>query len=78
MTRVILSIRGLHSNESAWHVERSLRATQGVRGVEADVLARCACVEHDETTCSLKDLIAAVMAVGFQVDGYEAAEIYNN
>ena len=75
MSRVILNIRGMHSNESAWHIERSLRSTDGVNGVEADVLARSACVEHDEGTCSLKDLIAAVLQVGFQVDGYETAEI---
>lgn len=69
MTRLILNIRGL-PNGGSTHVARSLGATPGVSGVTVDLQARSACVEHDERKCTLNDLLAAVAAVGLQVDGF--------
>jgi copper chaperone CopZ len=71
MRRVVLNIRGLLSGDCAAHVYRSLCATSGVNGVEVDLPSRSACVEHDECTCNLNNLISAVTGVGLQVDGFE-------
>jgi copper chaperone CopZ len=68
--RTILTIRGLHTRDSATHVAKSLQATRGVTDVEIDLPSRSACVEYDEFACGVKDLIGAVAKVGLKVDGY--------
>ena len=74
MKTLVLRISGMHSECCIAQLTNNLKLVNGVTEVEADLLTRTACIEHDETLCNPRDLVAAVQGAGFQVDGFDPPE----
>jgi len=74
MKTLVLHINGIFYESCIEHLTTSLKALKGVSAVEVDVMSHSARVEHDESVCTPRDLVAAVQHVGFQVDGFTSPD----
>jgi len=75
MQTLVVHINGLYCADCIPLLTRSLRAIDGARSIQIDVMSRSARVDHDEKRCSPDQLVAAIENVGFQVDGFDAFQL---
>lgn len=64
MTRVILGVRGMTTEDSALKVQRALMLLEGVKKVDAGTDQQ-ASVEYDPTSTTTMDLIRALRRAGY-------------
>jgi len=64
MTRVLLGVRGMSSQEASDKVKEVLLALDGVEKVDAGIDGQAA-VTYDDSSATVMDLIRALRRVGF-------------
>ncbi len=69
LTRIELPVSGLPLKEHSSHLESTLRALDGVDGVNVNVTANRIEVQYDAGKVDVARLVGAVKSIGFQVGG---------